>query len=164
MVYNKRGEYCIWRSWPETEMSCTVGDRDVLYGQRRWCLVSQESVMSRMAGDGDVSYGQRWLLALVRADGIQPYWYVHIYTGLVALLDRLQLSFSIITISPTRNRWRSADTHFYDGAMCVWLAIFSTNSAKTSSLDGCNYAARLLPNRYDYQSLTLRWRSLLSSP
>ena len=38
-------------------------------------------------------------MTLVRADGIQPYWYVHIYTGLVALLDRIQSSFSSITIS-----------------------------------------------------------------
>jgi len=55
--------------------------------------------MSRMAGDSDVSYGRRSLLTLVRADGIQPYWYVHIYTGLVALLDRSQSSFSSIIIS-----------------------------------------------------------------
>jgi len=54
--------------------------------------------MSCMAGDGDVSYGRRRLLTLVRADGIQSYLYFHIYTGLVALLDRIQLSFSIITI------------------------------------------------------------------
>jgi len=38
-------------------------------------------------------------LTLVRADGIQPYWYVHIYTGLVALLDRIQLSISSVNIS-----------------------------------------------------------------
>ena len=38
-------------------------------------------------------------MTLVRADGVQPYWYVHIYTGLVALLDRIQSSFSSITIS-----------------------------------------------------------------
>jgi hypothetical protein len=55
--------------------------------------------MSCMAGDGDILYGQRGLLTLVRADGIQSYLYFHIYTGLVALLDRIQLSFSIITIS-----------------------------------------------------------------
>jgi hypothetical protein len=41
-------------------------------------------------------------LTLVRADGIQSYLYFHIYTGLVALLDRIQLSFSIITISTNR--------------------------------------------------------------
>jgi len=33
-VYNKRGEYRIYRSQPETEMSCTAGDGDVLYGRR----------------------------------------------------------------------------------------------------------------------------------
>jgi hypothetical protein len=53
--------YCIYRSqpemslvWPETEVSC-------------------------MAGDGDVSYDRRWLLTLIRADGIQPYLHFHIY-------------------------------------------------------------------------------------
>jgi len=37
--------------WPEPEMSCTVGDGDV--------LVQSETEMSCMAGDGDVSYGRR---------------------------------------------------------------------------------------------------------
>ena len=105
-VYNKRGEYCIYRSQPETEMSCTAGGGDVLYSRRRRCLVWLETKMSCMAGDEDVSYGRRWLLTLVRADRIQPYWYVHIYTGLVALLDRIQLSFSSITIwTPTCWIW-----------------------------------------------------------
>ena len=50
-------------------------------------------------------------MTLVRADGIQPYWYVHIYTGLVALLDRIQSSFSIITISTNAlNLWLPAHT------------------------------------------------------
>jgi len=77
----------------EAVMSCTVGDRDAWYGRRQRCLLSLETEMSCIAGDGDVSYAQRWLLTLVQADGIQPYWYVHIYTGFVAFLDRVQLSF-----------------------------------------------------------------------
>jgi hypothetical protein len=72
----------------EAEMSCTVRDRDVLPSRRRSCLVWPETKMCCIAGDGDVSYGRRWLLTLVQADGIQPYWYVHIYTGLVALFHR----------------------------------------------------------------------------
>jgi hypothetical protein len=44
---------------PEVEMSCTVGDGDVLYSWRRRCLVWPETEMSGMAGDGDVSYGRR---------------------------------------------------------------------------------------------------------
>jgi len=50
--------YCIYRSqpemevsWPEAEMSCMVGDGDVLYDRRRRCLVWPETEMSRMAGD-----------------------------------------------------------------------------------------------------------------
>jgi hypothetical protein len=35
----------------------------------------------------------------------------------------------------------SVDPHFYHGAMCVWLAIFRTKPANTSSLNGCDYAA-----------------------
>jgi len=66
----------------------SAGDGDVWYSQRPRCLVHAETEMSCMAGDGDVSYGRRLLLTVVRADGIQPYWYVHIYTGLVALSDR----------------------------------------------------------------------------
>jgi hypothetical protein len=34
-----------------------------------------------------------------QAEGIEPYWYLHIYTGLMALLDRIQSSITIITIS-----------------------------------------------------------------
>jgi len=34
--------------------------------------------VSCMAGDGDVLYGWRWLLTLIRADGIQPYLHSHI--------------------------------------------------------------------------------------
>jgi len=58
-VYNKRGEYCIYRSQPETEMSCTAGGGDVLYSRRQRCLVWPETEMSCMAGDGDVLYGRR---------------------------------------------------------------------------------------------------------
>jgi hypothetical protein len=56
----------------------------------------------------------------------------------------------------TINHWRSVDAHFYDRAMCVWLAIFPSKPANTSFLDGCDYAAGRLLNRYDYKSLTLR--------
>jgi len=58
-VYNKRGEYCIHRSQPETEMSCTARGGDVLYSRRRRCLEWPETEMSPLAGDGDVSYGRR---------------------------------------------------------------------------------------------------------
>ena len=85
-------------------MSCTVGDRDVLYGRRPRCLVWPDMEISCIAGDGDVSYGRRRLLTLVRADGIQPYWYVHIFTGLMALLDRIQSSFSSSTSSTHTGR------------------------------------------------------------
>jgi len=80
-------------------MSCTVRDGDVLNGRRRRCLVWPEMEISCMAQNGDISYSRRLLLTLVRAKGIQPYWYVHVYTYLVALLNRLQLSFLNITIS-----------------------------------------------------------------
>ena len=35
----------------EAEMSCTVGDGDVLYSRRRRCLVWPETEMSCVAGD-----------------------------------------------------------------------------------------------------------------
>jgi len=97
LQWRKRCFYCIYRSQPETEKSCTAGDGDILYSRRRRCLVWPETEMTCTAWDGDVSYGRRWLLTLVWVDGIQPYWYIHIYTDLVALLDRLQSSFSSIT-------------------------------------------------------------------
>jgi len=42
----------------ETEMSCTVGDGDVLYSRRWRCVDWPETEMSCMAEDGDVSYGR----------------------------------------------------------------------------------------------------------
>ena len=59
MVYTNKGEYCIYESQPETEISCTAGGGDVLYSRRRRCLVKSETGMSCMAGDSDVSYGRR---------------------------------------------------------------------------------------------------------
>ena len=83
----------------QAEMSCTVGGGYVSYSRRRRCFVWLEIKMSSMAGHDDVPYGQRWQLTLVWADGIRLYWYFHIYNGLVALLDRIQSSFTSITIS-----------------------------------------------------------------
>jgi len=49
--------YCIYRSlpetevsWPEAEMSCMVGDGDVLYGRRRRCLVWPEMTVDSGTG------------------------------------------------------------------------------------------------------------------
>jgi len=63
-------------------------------------------------------------LTLVRADGIQPYWYVHIYTGIVALLDRIQSSFSIITISTISYRAATA------GGQYQWYLLSRTPKHK----------------------------------
>jgi len=51
--------YCIYRSQPETEMSCTAGGGDVLYSRRRRCFVWPQTEMSCMASDGYVLYGRR---------------------------------------------------------------------------------------------------------
>jgi hypothetical protein len=40
-------------------MSCTAGGGDVLFSQRRRCLVQSETVMCCMARDSDVVYGRR---------------------------------------------------------------------------------------------------------
>jgi len=68
----------------------SLSRRWVSYGRRRRCLVWLETEMSRMAGDDS------WLWYRLMA-------FSHtcsfIYIGLVALLDRTQLSFSSITIS-----------------------------------------------------------------
>jgi hypothetical protein len=64
----------------------------------------------------------------------------------------------------TTNGWLSVDAHFYDEAMYVLLAIFPIQPVNTSSLNGYDYDTVWLLNRYDYKSLTLRWRSPLSLP
>jgi hypothetical protein len=45
--------------WPEAEISCTVGEGDVLHSRRRRCLVWPEMEMSYMAGDSDFMYSRR---------------------------------------------------------------------------------------------------------
>jgi len=40
-------------------MSCTVRDRDFLYSRRQGCLVQSEREMSDTVGDSGVLYGQR---------------------------------------------------------------------------------------------------------
>jgi len=81
--------YCIYRSQPETEMSSTVGDGDVLYGRRRRCLVWPETEMSRMAGDDCwLWYG---LMAFSRTCTL-------IYIGLVALIDRIHNQASLSSL------------------------------------------------------------------
>jgi len=42
-VYKQRGEYCTYRSQPETEMSYRAGGEDVLDIQRRRCRVWPET-------------------------------------------------------------------------------------------------------------------------
>jgi len=77
-VYNKRRQYCIYRSQPEAEMSCSVGDRDVLNGWRRRGLIWPEMVMSCMGRDGDMSYGRRWwclVWADITVDSCPSWWH-----------------------------------------------------------------------------------------
>jgi hypothetical protein len=104
-------------------MWCTAGDRHGMYGPIWWCLVSPDKVISCMAWDGDVPYGWSWLLTLVWADGIQPYWYFHTYTGLVALLDTVQSSFLNITSSTGYEP--SASYNLYSKILYLYVTIFS---------------------------------------
>ena len=46
-------------SQPVTEMSCMAGGGDVLYSQRQRFLVQSEREMSDTVGDSGVLYGQR---------------------------------------------------------------------------------------------------------
>jgi len=79
VAYGQRQGYLVC---PETAKSCTPGDQYVMYGQKQWYLVSL---------DLTVDSGTGWC-----------HWAIHVLVyiciGLVALLDRIQLSFSILTI------------------------------------------------------------------
>jgi len=68
-----------WVSYGRSRDVLNGRSRDDLYGRRRRCLIWPEMVMSPMAGEGDVSCGRRWLLTVIRDDGIQPYLHSHIY-------------------------------------------------------------------------------------
>jgi len=81
-----------WRCllWPETEMARMAEDGDVVYGRRQWCLVWPVMVISCIAADDC----RLWYVLMPFSRTC-----TFIYIGLMALLDRIQLSLSRITIS-----------------------------------------------------------------
>jgi len=59
----------------------------------------------------------------------------------------------------TKNRWRSIDADFHDGAGRVLQSFFPRKAAKNSYVSDCNLLAVWLPRTHDHKSLTLCWRS-----
>jgi hypothetical protein len=59
----------------------------------------------------------------------------------------------------TKNRWRSVDAHFHDGAGSVSLSVLPIKEANTSFMTICNLSLHRKPKIHDQESLTLRWRS-----
>jgi len=59
----------------------------------------------------------------------------------------------------TKNRWRSVDTHFRDGAGRVLLSVLPIKAGENSFMTEYNLSEVWLPRTHDQKSLTLRWRS-----
>jgi len=59
----------------------------------------------------------------------------------------------------TKNRWRSVDAHFQDGAGSVFLTLLPIKHANTLIMCIHYQVAFLLPDLHDQQSMTLQWRS-----
>jgi len=58
----------------------------------------------------------------------------------------------------TKNRWRSVDAHFHDGAGSASLSHLPMKSANTSFMTIYNLLHHRLPKIHDEESLTLCWR------
>ena len=59
----------------------------------------------------------------------------------------------------TKNRWRSVDAHFQDGAGSLILSFLTWKAANTSFMNGCNQSPLRLPKMRSEKSLTLCWCS-----
>jgi len=59
----------------------------------------------------------------------------------------------------TKNRWRSVDAHFHDGAGRVLLSVLPIKAAKNSVVTNYNLSEVWLPRTHDNTSLMLRWCS-----
>jgi len=59
----------------------------------------------------------------------------------------------------TKNRWRSIDAHFHDGAGRVLLSVLPIKAAKNSVVANYNLSELWLPRTHDNKSLTFHWRS-----
>jgi len=59
----------------------------------------------------------------------------------------------------TKNRWRSVDAHFHDGARRVLQSVLPITAANNSFITDYNLSEAWFPRTHDQKSLTLRWRS-----
>jgi len=59
----------------------------------------------------------------------------------------------------SKNRWRSVDAHFHDGAGSMMLLFLTWKAANTSFMNGCNHSPLRLPKMHSQNSLTFCWPS-----
>jgi len=59
----------------------------------------------------------------------------------------------------TKNRWRSVDAHFHDGAGRVLQSVLPIKAAKNTFMTDYNLSEVWFPRTHDHKSLTLRWRT-----
>jgi len=59
----------------------------------------------------------------------------------------------------TKNRWRSVDAHFHDGAGRVLLSVLPIKGAKNSFMTEYYLSEVWFPRTHEQKSLMLRWRS-----
>ena len=58
----------------------------------------------------------------------------------------------------TKNRWRSVDAHFRDGAGRVLQSVLPIKAAKNTLMTDCSLSEVWFPRTHDQKSLMLRWR------
>jgi len=59
----------------------------------------------------------------------------------------------------TKNRWRSVDAHFHDGAGRVLQSVLPIKAANNYFMTDYNLSEAWFRRTHDQKSLTLRWRS-----
>jgi len=62
----------------------------------------------------------------------------------------------------TKNRWRSVDAHFHDGAGRVLQSVLQIKAGKNYFITYYNLSEVWFPKMHDQKSLTLHWRSFSS--
>jgi len=60
----------------------------------------------------------------------------------------------------TKNRWRSVDAHFHDGAGRVLLSVLPIKASKNAFMTKYDLSEVWFPRTHDQKLLTLRWRSV----
>jgi len=92
----------------------------------------------------------------------QGAWYYYFWFGRQPILSlwmaatNRHLSYPRCT---DKNRWRSIEAHFQNGAAIMWFTLLPRKAASMPVMDSSDHVTIQLLDLQEWKSLTLRWRS-----